>query len=197
MNYRKCRIKLILSVIMMIIGCTVVPSCRKRVNDSVVINVIQYDSLNCTDLMRLRTFLKMNYPNLNIKNTLSTLSDKDKRVINADHDIFFRFLSLISGKPTPYNLEVDHYSVKNLDWLESSDNIQLAEWYEGHQDLIHCAIFSEYYNIEKGISEGPKSRVGNFDEYLKASEEFFDSVYCKKDKFEKEYSGYLSEESIK
>ena len=179
---------------------TICSLCIKHLNAPIISNGSNKDSITCKDLSRLRLFIKESFPNLSIKNTLQSPSKKDKATINDDHDIFFRFLSLVSGKPTPYNLEVDHYYVKNKEWIGLPENIQLAEWYEIFQDTIPCEVFSEYYNIEKGIRRGPRFpqlRKADFDEYLKASEEYFDSLYRKKYEFEKKYSGYLSGDSIR
>lgn len=197
MNLIRNWIRPLLSGLIIGIGIAVVPSCIKHLSSPIFNNVCQIDSVNCKDLLRLRVFLKENYPNLSIKNASQSLLGKEKGSISDDHDIFFRFLSLVSGKPTPYNLEVDHYSVKNMEWIRLPENIQLAEWYESHQDSIPCEVFSEYYNIEKGIREGPQLRKEDFNDYLKESEEYFDSVFRRKDEFEKKYSGYLSEDSIR
>ncbi len=197
MSSSKKWVRLSKSFLTIVTGIAVVSSCSKHLNDSPINDVILHEREHCADFLRLRWFMKDNFPKLNIRDTSSSLSKKDKRAINNDHDVFFRFLSLISGKPTSYNLEVDHYSLKNIKWIELPENVELAEWFERNQDKIPCEIFSEFYNIEKGIREGPQKRIDGVDEYMRESEEFFDSVYEKKERFEKKYSGFLSDDSIK
>ena len=144
----------------------------------------------------MKAFLQDSYPNLDIGCELIALSNEDKNVIASDYDIYFRFLSLLSGKPTPYNIEYGHYRVKNKDWIWHDDNMNLVEWYKEHQDMIGCDVFNEYYGIEKGIREGPRFRVDDFDEYLRKSEEYFDSIFDMKEKFDAKYSNFLLKDSI-
>ena len=189
--------RLRISFFSIVICITMISSCKKQLNDNKIYDASKYEREHCADFLRLSMFMKDNFPKLKISNTLTSLSERDKIAINNDHDVYFRFLSLVSGKPTPYNNEVDHYSVKNTDWIKLPENVQLAQWFESHQDMIPCELFSEYYNIEKGIREGPKKRIGDLDEYIRESEGFFDSVYEKREMFEKQYSGYLSDDRIK
>lgn len=188
----------LISVIFLILSFGFAFATPDRINTgqyrlSPVDKIYTEDSINC---LILKAFFKEHFPDLDIHGEISKLSGTDKIIMEEDYDIFFRFLSLLSGRNTPFNIEYGTYSVKNPSWIRLPENVYLAEWYECHQDEIKCEIFNEYYQLVKGMRKGPKIRIDDFEEYSIVTEAYFDSIYDKMTEFEHKYYKWLEKDSI-
>ncbi len=113
----------------------------KQIRHGLAQNTHASDTINC---LVLNAFLKEHFPDLDIHGGPSNLSQIDCRAMEEDYDIFFRFLSILSGKDTPFNMEYGTYTVKNPQWICLPENIELAKWYEIHQDEINWEVFYDY-----------------------------------------------------
>ncbi len=185
---------LCLSFVVFSLGLTFAFPNKIDSNNAQLLQSFEDKHINC---IRMNAFMRENYPFLFLDSNIPFLSREDKLAIEKDYDIYFRFLSIVSGKSSPYNLDCGHYIIKNPDWIHLEENEQLAIWYDSNKNRIPCDLFEEFYNLEKGIREGPKIRTEDFNEYLRISEVFFDSIYNKMEEFEKKYSCFLEVDSVK
>ena len=93
-------------------------------------------------------YLAITYPDIIPPKYLfvDTINSGEQFII-GNNDIFYRFLSTVSGLPTPYNRIPGNICVEGNDWVYCNDHIQLVNWYANNMDRISCEEFYEYYNL--------------------------------------------------
>ncbi len=107
---------------------------------------VSYDT--CHNLELMNHYLAITYPDIIPPKYLSTdsISAEDQFIIR-NNEIFYRFLSTISGLPTPYNQIPKNICIEGNDWIYCKDHINLVKWYAINMHNVPCEAFLEYYNL--------------------------------------------------
>ena len=176
----------IISIICINAGCSVTMNTPLDESHSI-------ENSECHAMMRMNLFFNRHYPDIKIKTDPNLLTKSDS--INVDSGyriIYYRFLSALSGLNTPYNdIDVFHRPIYTEYIYQCEDNIRLVNWYSRHQDMIDCDMFNEYYDLAKGILDGPDKRLP-LDEFLDQVEVHYDSLELRLKIFEDRYSKYFN-----
>ncbi len=132
-------------------------------------------------------YLAITYPGIIPHNYLSvdSITTIDEYMIR-NNDIFYRFLSIMSGLPTPYNLIPENIMVEGNDWIYCQDHINLVKWYANNIDNISCEELDEYYrliNYEVPFPHGGE----DWSDYVDRIGLYMDSIKRNLKKFEYRY----------
>lgn len=102
----------------------------------------------CRMLSLLNHYFAITYPGIIPPKYLlpEGVTGGDQSIIR-NNDTFYRFLSMISGLPTPYNQIPGNIRVEGNDWIYCRDHINLVSWYADNIDHVSCEEFLEYYNL--------------------------------------------------
>lgn len=120
----------------------------------------------CHNMELMKHYLALTYPDIipPVFLYVDSLTSEDLFIIR-NNETFYRFLSIVSGMPTPYNHIPGNIRIEGNDWIYCQEHIDLVKWYAQNMDSISCGEFEEYYNLINYTSPD-----------LKKGEEFSDYV---------------------
>ena len=131
---------------------------------------------NCHNLDMMNDFLANTYPDIMPSEYKQVDSIRKTEVINSmDIPSIYRFLSIISGIPTPYNYVPNGLMVRSDKWTYCKSHIEMVKWYAINHKDISCEDFNDYWRIIHYTTPVPE-KDENIEGYLDRMGHYMDSI---------------------
>ena len=143
---------------------------------------------HCHYMKLMNHYLAITYPDIiPPKYLLVDTINSGEQFIIGNNDIFYRFLSTVSGLPTPYNRIPGNIRIEGNDWVYCNDHIHLINWYANNMDRISCEEIYEYYNLINYEVPCPNDGEDLLD-YVDRIGLYHDSIHTRLKIFESRYN---------